>query len=295
MAHTAGRNQQIINEFQLSSHFNRMTVPMTMPNTITSWISILFGMHGACFTVNTACSSGNYAIGEAYRKIKDGYNEIIIAGGIENFEDNTGTIMRGFDSLGALTRSPDGKPMPFSKQRSGFLFSEGAGCILILEEYERAVKRNAPIYAEIAGFESNSDAKNIVLMDEKGTDISSIIRKLSQDKTIDYINAHGTGTVLNDDIESKVIKNIFGDTSSQPLINSTKSILGHSIGASAALEAAICAMSVQRNVVHANLSVNNIDDLNIAETTTTKTINTALSLSYGFGGHNSGIVLKKCE
>lgn len=295
LSHTLSHNQQVIQELQLNSHFNRMIVPMIMPNSITSWISILFGMHGANFTVNTACSSGNYAIGEAYRKIKDGYNEIVIAGGIENFEDNTGTIMRGFDSLGALTKSTDGKPMPFSKQRSGFLFSEGAGCILVLEEYQRAVKRNAPIYAEIGGFESNSDAKNIVLMDEKGIDISSIIQKFYQENTIDYINSHGTGTMLNDEIESKIIKNIFGSKSHQPLINSTKGILGHTIGASAAIEAAICAMSVQRNVVHANLSFDNIEDLNIAETTTNKKINTALSLSYGFGGHNSGLLLKKCE
>lgn len=294
ISHSLGHNQQVIQELQLNTHFNRMIVPMIMPNSISSWISILFGMHGANFIVNTACSSGNYAIGEAFRKIKDGYNDIVIAGGIENFGDSTGTIMRGFNSLGALTKSPDGKPMPFSKQRSGFLFSEGAGCILILEEYQRAVKRNAPIYAEIGGFESNSDAKNIVLMDENGYDISRIIQKFSQEHTIDYINSHGTGTMLNDEIESKIIKNIFGNKSDQPLINSTKSILGHSVGASAALEAAVCAMSVHRNVVHANLSVDNIENLNIAETTANKTINTALSLSYGFGGHNSGLLLKKC-
>jgi len=293
LLHALGHNQQVIQELQASSHFNRMIVPMIMPNSISSWISILFGMHGANFTVNTACSSGNYAIGEAYRKIKDGYNEIVIAGGIENFKDNTGTIMRGFDTLGALTKSSDGKPMPFSKQRSGFLFSEGAGCILILEEYQRAVKRNAPVYAEIGGFEANSDAKNIVLMDEKGVDISNIIRDLSQGNTIDYINSHGTGTILNDEIEAKVIKDIFGSKSHQPLINSTKGILGHSIGASAAIEAAVCAMSVQRNVVHANLSTDNIEDLNIAEATTDKKINAALSLSYGFGGHNSGLLFKK--
>jgi 3-oxoacyl-[acyl-carrier-protein] synthase II len=294
ISHAYSHKQNIIHELSINPHFNRMMVPIIMPNSVSSWISIIFGMHGANFTVNTACSSGNYAIGEAYRKIKDGYNEILLAGGIENFEDDTGTIMRCFDTLGTLTKSSDGKPMPFSKQRSGFLFTEGAGCILVLEDYQRAIKRNAPVYAEIIGFECNSDAKNIVIMDESGQDIFSIIEKLTNVNKIDYINSHGTATLLNDEIESKLIKKIFGDRSSQPIINSTKSILGHSISASAAIEAAICAMSVQQNVVHANLSVDNIDNLNIAETKINKTINTALSLSYGFGGHNSGLLIKKC-
>jgi 3-oxoacyl-[acyl-carrier-protein] synthase II len=291
--HSLGHKPEILNEMNLVSHFNRMVVPQIMPNSITGWISILFGMHGENFTINTACSSGNYAIGEAYRKIKDGYYDIVLAGGVENFEDNTGTIMRGFDSLGVLTKSVDGRPMPFSKSRSGFLFAEGAACILVMEEYERALKRNANIYAEIAGYESNSDTKNIVLMDEKGTNIKNIIQKLSNDNVIDYINAHGTGTILNDEVESKVIKTVFGCKSKQPLINSSKSILGHTIGASAALEAAITAMSVQREMIHANISVDNIDDLNIAETTIHRKINSALSLSYGFGGHNSGLLIKK--
>ena len=294
-AHCLGHNENLLNEMGLHSYYNRMLVPMIMPNSVSGWLSILFGMHGSNYTINTACSSGNYAIGEAYRKIKDNYSDIIIAGGVENYKDNTGTLMRGFDILGTLTKAKDGIPMPFSKQRNGFLFSEGAACVLILEEYNRAMKRNAPIYAEIIGYEANSDATNIVLMDEKGLNISKIFQKFASSNSIDYINTHGTGTMLNDEVESKVIKSIFGNKNQQPLINSTKGILGHNIGASAALEAAVTALSIQNNMVHPNLSVDNIDNLNVAEGIIQKQINTAISTSYGFGGHNSGLLLKKCN
>lgn len=293
VAHRFSEENDLVEKYNLTKRYNRMVVPMQMPNSVSSWISIIFGITATNFTVNTACSSGNYALGEAYQKIKHGYADVCISGGVEHMQDPTGSIMRAFDSLGTLTTAEDGIPQPFSKNRSGFLFSEGAGCVLILEEYEHAVKRGADIYAEIGGFESCSDAYNIVLIEPSGEGIKKMICKAIGNVKIDYINAHGTGTQLNENVESKVLTEIFGSKENQPVINSTKSILGHSIGASAALEAAACCLSIKNSEIHPNLSSENIEELNIAEELIKTNVNTAISTSYGFGGHNSVLLLKK--
>ncbi|MBI4646300.1 MAG: beta-ketoacyl-[acyl-carrier-protein] synthase family protein [Bacteroidia bacterium] len=291
--HIIGKNADILEEIGIATGFNRMIIPSVMPNAASSWISILFGINGPNYTINTACSSGAYAIGEAFQKIRDGYFDIIITGGVECLKDDTGTIMRGFDVLGTLTKSDDGRPMPFSNKRSGFLFSEGSGCILILEEYEKAIKRGANIYAEIIGFEANSDAYNIVQMESSGKQVKKLIKKILANIKPDYINTHGTGTILNDMIEYKIIREIFGDKKNQPLTNSTKGNLGHSIGSSGAVEIAVTALSVKNSKVHANLADDMFDNMNLAHETIDMDINYALSLSYGFGGHNSAILLKK--
>jgi 3-oxoacyl-[acyl-carrier-protein] synthase II len=201
--------------------------------------------------------------------------------------------MRGFDSLGALTTSPNGHPQPFSKNRSGFLFSEGGCGILVLEELEHALARGANIYAEIAGCNFNTDSYSIVQIDESGNQIEKLLSEIIKDNKIEYFNAHGTGTTLNDSVEAKVIQRLFGGINDQPLINSTKSILGHSIGASSAIEAAITALSIKKQHVHPNLSSDNIDDLNLVTESRPVNINYAISASYGFGGHNSALLLKK--
>ena len=141
LAHVFQHIPEIFESNQISSKFNRMTVPLIMNNSASGWVSVFFGIKGANFTLSSACSSGTYAVGEAFRKIKEGYVKVALTGGIECMKDGHGCFMRGFDSLGTLTRSEDGKPMPFSNKRSGFLFSEGAGCILILEELELALER----------------------------------------------------------------------------------------------------------------------------------------------------------
>ncbi len=275
------------------SRFNRMIIPMMMANAPASWTSILFGIQGLSYTINTACASGTYAIGEAYEKIKNGNCHAILAGGVECLKDETGATMRGFDVLDALTKREDGNPMPFSKDRSGFLFNEGAGCILLLEEYEHAKKRGATIYAEIVGYACNSDAYNIVQLEESGDKIKSLINELKKNKKIDYINTHGTGTLPNDEIEGRVIKAIFKEN--QPYINATKGILGHSIGASGAIEAAVTALSIKNGKIHGNDILNPMDNLNIARNAMDLEIEHALSLSYGFGGHNGGLLLGRCE
>lgn len=203
--------------------------------------------------------------------------------------------MRGFDMLSTLTRAVDGRPQPFSKQRSGFLFNEGAGCVLVLEELEQARSRGADIYAEIVGYEAGSDTYSIVQMDPRGENIASLFEKIGKGIKVDYLNAHGTGTTTNDEIEGEVIKRIFGEKSNQPYINSTKGILGHSIGASGALEAAVTALSIKESRVHGNLTSDPLDDLNLPLKTLTTPIEYALSASYGFGGHNALILFKRYQ
>lgn len=275
------------------SKYNRMIIPMMMTNSPASWTSILFGIKGFNYTVNAACASGTYAIGEAYSKIMSGQNDVIISGGVEVLKDDTGATMRGFDLLKTLTKSKDGIPRPFSHDRSGFLYNDGASCMMILEEYEHAKKRGANMYAEIVDYKSNSDAYSIAQINPSGEKIREIMYGLSKDERIDYMNAHGTGTVSNDEIEAQMINEIFGEKRNQPYINSSKGILGHSIGASGALEAAITAMSIKSQKIHGNLTENPFGNLNLNLDTIETNIEYALSLSYGFGGHNAGILLKK--
>ena len=293
VAHSFCTDKDFLEKNEITARYNRMVIPAIMPNSASSWISVLFNIHGAAYTINASCASGTYSVVEAFRKIRDGYHDLVICGGVECLQDDSGTIMRGFDSLGALTKSENGLPKPFSKDRSGFLFSEGGACILILEEYESAIKRGAEIYAEIDACEFNSDAYNIVQIDPSGSRIKSIFSKLSEGKSIDYINAHGTATFHNDQVEREVIKEVFGDKTTQPLINSTKSILGHSIGSSGAIEVGVTALSVKNSSIHANISENTFEDLNLATENTVGKISYAITTSYGFGGHNVGILLKQ--
>lgn len=275
-------------------HFNRMVVPMLMPNSTASWISITYGLKGTSYTVNAACASGIFAIGNAYQKIKNGPEDIILTGGVECLSDSFGGVMRGFDVLGVLIQSSDGIPCPFSKRSTGFLFSQGAACILVLEEYEHAVKRGAAIYAEVIDFQSNSDAYNIVQMDPSGVQIKRLLGNLKQAGRIDYINAHGSGTLANDAIEAEAIEEVFGSREHQPFINSTKGILGHTLGASGALETAVTALSIKESKLHGNRVPDPRENLNLTDNSTEADINIAISTSYGFGGHNAGIALKKC-
>jgi len=292
-SHTFYDKPELLKENKISSTFNRMGIPMMMPNSASSWVSILYGINGPNFTINASCASGTYAIGEAFRRIRDGQAKMAITGGIECMQDNSGAIMRGFDALGTLTESENGFPMPFSKNRSGFLFSEGAGCILILEELETAERRGASVYAEIIDYESSSDANNIVQIEKSGNQIMKILNKVIGAKKIDYFNAHGTATILSDEVEYNIIKEIFGIKTRQPIINSTKGLLGHSIGASGAIEVAVTALSVKYSKVHANISENTFEDLNLANDVMDKNIEYAVTASYGFGGHNAVILLGK--
>ncbi len=278
-----------------SLRYNRMVIPMIMPDSATSWISILFGIKGVNYTINASCASGTVAIGEAFLRIRHGLADMALAGGVECLKDESGTIMRGFDSMGTLTTSNDGYPRPFSHERSGFLFAEGGACILVLESLEHAMERGITPYAEILGYSANSDAYNIVQMEPAGTQVRAMLKELIREKKIDYFNTHGTGTQLNDETEAQVIRSLFGEKETQPLINSTKSIMGHSIGASGAIEAAVTALSVQQSVVHKNLTANVMDGLNLALVNLPCDIHVGISASYGFGGHNAALIFGKLE
>ena len=275
--------------------FNRMVIPMLMTNSPAAWISILFGLKGSSYTLNAACASGSYALGEAYQTILAGRGDVILAGGVEALVEKNGGIMRGFDMLSTLTRAKDGRPQPFSQRRSGFLFNEGAGCVLVLEEREKARKRGADIYAEIVDYQACSDAYSIVQLDPTGDSINELFQKITKGIKVDYLNTHGTATIANDDIEAKVIQQIFGAESTQPYINSTKGILGHSIGASGALEVAVTALSIKESRIHGNLTSDPMANLNLPLETIETSIDYALSASYGFGGHNALILLKRYD
>lgn len=272
--------------------FNRTLIPIAMPNAPAAWISILFGTHGSTYTINTACASGSDAIGHAYNQIVCGRSSMSICGGIDVVEDELDISLRGFDCLTVLTKSNDGMPRPFCKERSGFLFNEGAACSLVLEELEHAINRKAKIYAEITGYASNSDAYNIVMMPTNGAYEKKVIEELLRKVDhLDYYNAHGTATVLNDNTEATIIQELFGESClQQPIINSTKGLVGHSIGASGALEAAVCALTIESGKIHGNITGNFIENLNITECIVEREVSTALSASFGFGGHNSALL-----
>jgi 3-oxoacyl-[acyl-carrier-protein] synthase II len=266
---------------------------MTIPNSASAWVSILFSIGGDAATINAACASGTIAISEAYRKIRDGYHDVMVTGGVESLRDPSGSVMRGFDSLGALVTAPEGIPLPFSKKRSGFLFSEGGGCVLILEELAHALDRGAGIYAEVAGYEANSDCHHVVQMNPDTANVDSLLRILKGDSRIDYINAHGTGTVQNDETEARAIRAVFGTKSNQPYINSTKGLIGHTLGASGAIEAAVVAYAIKRSRLHANRATDIMDQVNLVTETREADIESAISASYGFGGHNAAIFFRR--
>jgi 3-oxoacyl-[acyl-carrier-protein] synthase II len=292
-AHANGPDSDCKSPEGKKQRFQRMIIPMMMPNSVSAWISILFGLQGSSHTLNASCASGTYAVGEAFRSIHEGRAQLVLTGGVENLKDQHGAIMRGFDMLGALTRSEDGYPIPFSKRRSGFLFCEGAGCVLVMEEYRHALERGADIYAEVVDYKANSDAFNIVQMKPSGEKIAELLGGLKGDNQIDYLNTHGTGTGPNDEIEAAAIQRIFGNPDSQPLINSTKGIAGHSIGASGALEAAVAAMAIKTDRIHGLSVPDPLDSLNIAGETQSHPVHYAMSVSYGFGGHNGGLLFQK--
>ncbi len=294
LAHVARDRDEIPQSLNsVKIHYNRMVVPMLMPNSVSSWISIAYGLKGPSYTVNAACASGIFAIGNAYQSIRNGTEDVILTGGVECLSDSFGGVMRGFDVLGVLTQSPDGIPYPFSKTSTGFLFSQGAACILVLEEYQHAVKRGASVYAEIIDFQSNSDAYNIVQMDRSGVQIKRLLHNLKQDRRIDYLNAHGSGTHVNDSIEAEAIAEVFGPKERQPYINSTKGILGHTLGASGALETAVTALSIKESRVHGHRVHDPRENLNLVEESIEASVNVAMSTSYGFGGHNAGVLLSR--
>ncbi len=284
---------------RVSPHF----VPMSITNMAAGQIAIQFGFHGMCSTVVTACAGGTNAIGDAFRQIRDGYQDVMLCGGAEACINTFG--VGGFAAMNALCTStdPNRASIPFDKERSGFVMGEGAG-ILVLEEYEHAVARGAKIYCEVVGYGASCDAYHITAPLEDGAMAAVCMNNALKDagiapEQIDYINAHGTSTHLNDKGETAAIKRAFGEHAYRLTVSSTKSMTGHLLGASGAVEGIILALSVKEDFVPATINYKVPDeecDLDIVPCEGRHIrVNYAMSNSLGFGGHNASIVFGKCR
>lgn len=279
-----------------------MFIPKMIMNMAAGNLAIKFNAKGPCIAVSTACATGTTAIGEAYRAIKGGYADAIIAGGVE--ASLAPLSIAGFVNCMALTESTDkdSASIPFDKRRSGFVMGEGSGA-LIVEEYEHAVKRNAKIYAEIKGYGSTCDAFHVTAPDSSATAsakaIADCIKEAggSFDPEKIYVNAHGTSTPLNDKTETTALKNVFGQDAYKLNISSTKSMTGHLLGAAGAIEAIAAIMALCENIVPPTIGYKEKDeecDLNYTPNTAKETeLELAISTSLGFGGHNACIGFTK--
>ncbi|GHV46583.1 3-oxoacyl-[acyl-carrier-protein] synthase 2 [Clostridia bacterium] len=275
------------------------TVPMMISNMAAGVIAIKTGFRGVNFCPVSACATSTHALGEAFRNIKHGYSDVIIAGGAEC--SGIGYSFAGFNNAGTLTRSvdPDRASIPFDKERSGFVLGEGAG-ILILEEYEHAKRRGAKIYGEIAGYGATDDAYHETSPLPDGSS-SAMAMKLAVTEAglnltdINYINAHGTSTQMNDRIETAAVKQTFGGHANNIVINSTKSLTGHLIGATGAVEAAATLLQMKGGFVHGTAGYKVPDpecDLDyVTNGRRDFRITAAISNSLGFGGHNGSICI----
>lgn len=279
-------------------------VPMMISNMASGRVSIQFALHGPCLTDVTACASGTNAVGEAFRTIQHGGADIMIAGGTEAAVSPA--AVAGFAAMKAMsTRNddPTRASRPFDSERDGFVMGEGSG-MLVLEELEHAKARGAHIYAEVIGYGSNGDAYHISAPAPEGYFAEKCMAQALADagiepSAVDYVNAHGTSTGLNDKNETLAIKRLFGDHAYKLVVNSTKSMTGHLLGAAGAIEAIVCAMSIESGKVHPTINLTNPDselDLDyVPEGARDVNVNVAISNSFGFGGHNATVVLKKYE
>jgi len=276
-------------------------IPMMISNMAAGTISMKTGFRGANFDITTACATATHAIGEAFRKIKDGYLDAAIAGGTES--TNVEFTYGGFANMKALTKSDDlsRASIPFDKERNGFVLGEGSG-IVVLEEYEHAKARGAKIYAEVAGYGATCDGYHMTSPmptgEAAGKGMSLAMEEAGlRPCDVDYINAHGTSTGLNDKYETAAIKLAFGEEAYKVKINSTKSMTGHLLGAAGGIEAIICAKSIEEGFIHATVGYKVPDeecDLDYCVNgNIEQEVRAALSNSLGFGGHNATLCFKK--
>ncbi|MCH4284745.1 MULTISPECIES: beta-ketoacyl-ACP synthase II [Bacillota] len=278
-------------------------IPMSLINLAAGSVAIDMGAHGNVSSVVTACAASTNAIGEGFHRIRDGYEDIVAVGGSE--AAITPVAIAGFASMRALHEGEDKNraSIPFDAERKGFVMGEGGG-VLILEELEHALKRHAKIYGEVVGYGSTCDANHITAPLADGTSAARAMGMAIKDaglttKDIDYINAHGTSTPLNDSSETLAVKVAFQDDAYKPYISSTKSMSGHLLGASGALEAIISTLAVKEGFVPATINYEKSDpacDLNlVVNEGKTADIRVAMSNSLGFGGHNASIIIKRWE
>jgi len=284
------------------SRITPFLIPMLIVNMASGHISIMFNVKGPNSCTTTACAAGTHALGDALRLIQHGDADVMITGGTESCITPLG--VGGFCALKALSKrnnEPERASRPFDKERDGFVMAEGAG-IAILEEYEHAKKRNARIYAEVAGFGMTGDGYHMTAPDPTGKSPAECMRKALEDSNIKpeditYINAHGTSTHLNDKTETLAIKKVFSDHVKKLAVSSTKSMTGHLLGASGGVEFAACALAIEKGIIPPTINYENPDpecDLDYVPNKARKQpVNIALSNSFGFGGHNATICIKK--
>ena len=278
---------------------NPLLVPLMICNMAAGNVSIQFGLRGKSINDVTACATGTNTIGEAYRSIQYGEADVMVAGGTEGSVCPIG--IAGFTALTALSTVDDPAKcsLPFDKNRSGFVMGEGAG-VVILEELEHAKARGAKIYAEVVGYGCSSDAYHITSPQEDGAGAARAMTNAMSDAgvtpaDVKYINAHGTGTHHNDLFETRAIKLAFGDEAANLKINSTKSMIGHLLGAAGAVEFITCVKEIQDGFIHKTVGYETPDeeiDLNYCKNSYEEPVEYALSNSLGFGGHNASILLK---
>lgn len=282
---------------------NPLMVPLMISNMAAGNISIQLGLRGKCTNVVTACASGTNCIGDALRAIQYDDVDIMLAGGTESCICPTGVA--GFTSLTALSASQD--PMrasiPFDKDRDGFVLGEGAG-VVVLEELEHAKARGAKIYAEVTGYGATGDAYHITSPAEDGSGAAKAMELAMKEggvspEQVDYINAHGTGTHHNDLFETRAVKLAFGEAAKDVVINSTKSMIGHLLGAAGGVEFITCVKTIQDGFIHQTMGTKETDaecDLNYAiGAPVEREVNYVLTNSLGFGGHNATLLLQKYE
>lgn len=279
-----------------------MMVPLMISNMAAGNVSIAYGLKGKSLNVVTACATGTHSIGEAFRTIQYGDADVMVAGGTESSITPIGVA--GFSALTALSSSEDPTrcSIPFDKDRSGFVMGEGAG-VVVLEELEHAKARGAKIYAELIGYGCSSDAYHITSPAEDGSGAAKAMENAMKDggvkpEEITYINAHGTSTHHNDLFETKAIKLAFGDHAKNLKINSTKSMVGHLLGAAGAVEFVTCVKEVEEGFIHRTVGLQETDeemDLNYCKQSYAEEVPYALSNSLGFGGHNASLLIKKYE
>ena len=282
------------------SRVNPLLVPMMICNMAAGNVSIAFGLKGKSINVVTACATGTNCIGEAFRTIQYGDADIMVAGGCESSVTPIG--IAGFTALTALSSSEDPKrcSIPFDKDRSGFVMGEGAA-VVVLEELEHAKKRGATIYGEIVGYGCSSDAFHITSPSEDGSGAAKAMENAMADAGVSpaevtYINAHGTSTHHNDLFETRAIKLAFGEHASNVKVNSTKSMVGHLLGAAGAIECVTCIKELSEGYIHKTVGYENPDeelDLNYCKEAYEEDFMYALSNSLGFGGHNASLLMKK--
>lgn len=278
-----------------------LLIPMMIPDMAAGQVSIYYGLKGPNYCTTSACASGAHAIGAAFRHISFGDAEVIIAGGTE--APITAYTVASFANMGALSKrndAPEKASRPFDKDRNGFVIAEGCG-IVILEELEHAQKRNTKIYGEIGGYGLTGDGYHITAPAPEGEGAYESMRRSIEEagivkEEVDYINAHGTSTDLNDLTETQAIKKLFGDHASKLWVNSSKSMIGHSLGAAGAIEFVITCLSVYHGEVHPTINLENPDEEMtldyVRERAREKRLRAAISNSLGFGGHNTSLLVK---